>query len=79
MVIQSLSVAVPAPCPNACGFCVSRMHSEDYPDHIEKNKRFRETTPTAWPSRATTAATASFSPVRASRCATKASWKKSPT
>jgi sulfatase maturation enzyme AslB (radical SAM superfamily) len=42
MVIQSLSVAVPAPCPNACGFCVSRMHSEDYPDQIEKNKPFRD-------------------------------------
>src|SRR5512133_3691521 len=42
MVIQSLSIAVPASCPNACGFCVSRMHSEDYANQIEKNKRFRD-------------------------------------
>ena len=42
MVIQSLSIAVPASCPNACGFCVSRMHAEDYPNQIEKNKRFRD-------------------------------------
>lgn len=30
MEIQSLSVCVPAKCPNKCKFCVSRMHENDY-------------------------------------------------
>ncbi len=42
MVIQSLSITVPAGCPNACKFCVSRMHDEPYANHIEKNLRFRD-------------------------------------
>jgi len=42
MVIQSLSIAVPAGCPNRCGFCVARMHDEDYANQIEKNRRFRD-------------------------------------
>lgn len=39
--IQSLSIVVPGGCPNNCKFCVSHMHSEDYENQIEKNKRFR--------------------------------------
>lgn len=42
MIVQSLSVAVPAGCPNACRFCVSRMHEEAYSNQIEKNLRFRD-------------------------------------
>ena len=42
MTVQSLSIAVPAGCPNACRFCVSRMHEEDYTNQIEKNLRFRD-------------------------------------
>jgi len=38
--VQSLSVCVPGGCPNACKFCVSRMHSSPYVDQIEKNVRF---------------------------------------
>jgi hypothetical protein len=40
--IQSLSVCVPAGCPNKCKFCVSRMHASTHADHIEKNLRFRD-------------------------------------
>jgi pyruvate-formate lyase-activating enzyme len=36
MNIQSLSVDIPAGCPNNCGFCVSKMHHEDYPNLIFK-------------------------------------------
>ena len=42
MTVQSLSVAVPAGCPNDCRFCVSRMHEEEYSNQIEKNLRFRD-------------------------------------
>lgn len=42
MEIQSLSVCVPGGCPNACKFCVSRMHSSPYVDQIEKNIQFRD-------------------------------------
>ncbi len=42
MDIQSLSIVVPGGCPNACKFCVSRMHAEAYADQIEKNRRFRD-------------------------------------
>jgi sulfatase maturation enzyme AslB (radical SAM superfamily) len=38
--VQSLSVCVPAGCPNKCKFCISRMHSSVYEDQIEKNLRF---------------------------------------
>jgi wyosine [tRNA(Phe)-imidazoG37] synthetase (radical SAM superfamily) len=41
MKIQSLSIAVPAKCPNKCSFCVAHMHREDYINQIEKNKKFR--------------------------------------
>lgn len=40
MIIQSLSVCVPAVCLNNCAFCVSHMHREDYVNQIEKNRRF---------------------------------------
>lgn len=40
MIIQSLSVCVPAGCTNDCYFCVAHMHREDYRNEIEKNKRF---------------------------------------
>lgn len=42
MVIQSLSIAVPAGCPNKCKFCVAQMHEETYCNQIEKNLRFRD-------------------------------------
>jgi len=42
MVIQSLSIAVPAGCPNKCKFCVAQMHDEVYYNQIEKNLRFRD-------------------------------------
>ena len=42
MIIQSLSIAVPAGCTNNCSFCVAHMHREDYCNQIEKNKRFTE-------------------------------------
>ena len=42
MIVQSLSIAVPAGCPNNCKFCVSKMHEEDYANQIEKNLRFRD-------------------------------------
>jgi len=32
MEIQSLSICVPAGCPNNCHFCVSRLHANDYPN-----------------------------------------------
>ncbi len=37
MEIQSLSICVPAGCPNRCKFCVSRMHYEHYRNQIEKS------------------------------------------
>jgi len=37
MKIQSLSIHVPAKCPNKCSFCVSRMHDDTYENLIEKN------------------------------------------
>ena len=40
--IQSLSVCVPAGCPNKCKFCVSRMHASQHKDQIEHNLRFRD-------------------------------------
>lgn len=42
MIIQSLSVDVPAGCTNECSFCVARMHREDYTNQIEKNRRFTD-------------------------------------
>ena len=36
MEIQSLSICVPAGCPNRCRFCVSQMHDTTYPDVIEQ-------------------------------------------
>ena len=42
MNVQSLSICVPASCPNNCKFCVAHMHKEDYVNQIEKNKRFRD-------------------------------------
>ncbi len=41
MNIKTLSVVVPAGCPNKCKFCVSRLHSEKYANQIEKNRKFR--------------------------------------
>lgn len=41
MKIQSLSIAVPAGCPNKCRFCVAHMHRGSYPNQIEKNQQFR--------------------------------------
>lgn len=42
MKVQSLSVVVPGGCPNKCRFCVSELHPSQYPNHIEKNRRFRD-------------------------------------
>lgn len=42
MNIQSLSVVVPGRCVNACRFCVSKLHKEEYIDQIERNLRFRD-------------------------------------
>lgn len=42
MEIQSLSVCVPAGCPNRCKFCVSQMHPSIYENQIERNVRFRD-------------------------------------
>jgi len=40
--IQTLSIVVPAGCPNSCKFCVSRLHNQsEYINQIEKNKRFK--------------------------------------
>jgi hypothetical protein len=42
MEIQTLSIVVPAGCPNRCSFCVSRLHTTDeYINQIEKNTRFK--------------------------------------
>lgn len=41
MNIQSLSICVPAGCPNNCKFCVSQLHPSPYINQIEKNVRFR--------------------------------------
>jgi hypothetical protein len=38
MEIQSLSVCVPAGCPNRCPFCVSRQHQETYDDAVYDEK-----------------------------------------
>lgn len=42
MNIQSLSVCVPAGCPNRCKFCVSRLHHNNYKhdnyDHIDVDR-----------------------------------------
>lgn len=37
MEIQSLSICVPAGCPNNCKFCVSRMRRETYVNKMEKD------------------------------------------
>lgn len=42
MVVQSLSIAVPAGCPNKCKFCVAQMHEGTYANQIEKNLPFRD-------------------------------------
>jgi hypothetical protein len=40
--IQSLSVVVPGGCPNACKFCVSKLHREEYPNRIEGERASRD-------------------------------------
>jgi len=42
MQIQSLSICVPAGCPNNCKFCVSQMKRDRYTNQIEGNKAFRD-------------------------------------
>lgn len=42
MEVQSLSVCVPAGCPNKCKFCCAHMHRDKYKNSIEQNKRFRD-------------------------------------
>lgn len=42
MQIQSLSVCVPAGCPNDCKFCVSKMKRDQYKNQIEGNRAFRD-------------------------------------
>lgn len=43
MDIQSLSIVVPAGCPNNCHFCVSRMHAETrYENFIERDRAQRD-------------------------------------
>jgi molybdenum cofactor biosynthesis enzyme MoaA len=40
--IQTLSIVVPAGCPNRCRFCVSRLHNtNEYINQIEKNKQLK--------------------------------------
>jgi len=42
MEIQTLSIVVPAACPNRCRFCVSALHTdEEYSNQIENNRRFK--------------------------------------
>jgi sulfatase maturation enzyme AslB (radical SAM superfamily) len=42
MEVQTLSVVVPAGCPNRCRFCVSKLHDDgEYENQIEKNRRFK--------------------------------------
>lgn len=42
MNIQSVSIQVPAGCPNKCKFCVARLHPDDkYINQFEKNVQFR--------------------------------------
>lgn len=42
MEVQTLSVVVPAGCPNRCRFCVSVLHDDkEYENQIEKNRRFK--------------------------------------
>lgn len=40
MEIQSLSVCVPADCPNNCKFCVAQMERDYYKNQLENNWRF---------------------------------------
>lgn len=40
MKIQSLSLCVPAGCPNDCKFCVAHMDRNKYTNHMEDNFRF---------------------------------------
>lgn len=40
MEIQSLSLSVPAKCPNRCKFCVAHMHEEKYKDQLKCNMPF---------------------------------------
>lgn len=42
MNIQSLSIVVPAGCPNRCRFCVSKLHEDAHQNQMEKNRRFRD-------------------------------------
>lgn len=42
MQIQSLSICVPAGCPNDCKFCVSKMKRGLYSNQIEGNNAFRD-------------------------------------
>lgn len=42
MEIQTLSIVVPAGCPNRCFFCVSNLHEDsEYANQIENNRRFK--------------------------------------
>ncbi|MBN2443682.1 MAG: radical SAM protein, partial [Spirochaetales bacterium] len=42
MEIQTLSIVVPAGCPNKCRFCVSRLHDDnEYINQVEENTRFK--------------------------------------
>lgn len=42
MEIQTLSIVVPAGCPNKCCFCVSYLHEDsEYANQIENNRRFK--------------------------------------
>ena len=43
MEIQSLSISVPAGCPNKCKFCVAKMHNEVYQNQIENNEKLQNT------------------------------------
>ena len=40
--IQSLSIAVPAGCPNSCKYCVAHIHRGKYTNQIEGNIRFQD-------------------------------------
>ncbi len=43
MKIQSMSIVVPnKQCINSCKFCVSRMHTEDYPNMLDDNLPFHD-------------------------------------
>ena len=39
-IIQTLSLDVPAKCPNNCRYCVAKTHSNDYPNNLNPNGEF---------------------------------------